>query len=80
MPVRRVQIRDRSGPMFAVVSNMGSANSVKRIATRLQAELYEARMSVGTRDFLFPKMPRQLWGSPSRLFIGYRVSFALVRS
>ena len=69
MPVHRVQIRDGSGPMFTVVSNMGSANSVKGIATRLQAGLSGMRMPVGTRDFLFPKMPRQLWGSPSHLLI-----------
>lgn len=32
MPVRQVEIGDRSGSMFTVVSNLGSANSVSGIA------------------------------------------------
>ena len=48
MPVHRVQIRDRSGPTFTVISNMGSANSVSVIATKLLAGLSGVRMPVGT--------------------------------
>ena len=53
MPVHQLQIRDRSGSMFTIVSNMGSTNSVSGMASRLRAGgLSGVLMPAGTRDLL----------------------------